>query len=570
MLKPTASWIALFIFCVLISTAAQAETSNHWSFQLHGPDSVRGAEVLVQMRLISGWEINANTTIKQGLLILAHLHSNIRTRHDGSTIYYASEGSAEHGQGAYRLQLKVERRNISGKLQMNGQTKELNYHITSISPKVYMIGDNLVNGLQAMLYGLKGKSTHETVFFPLKDLWLDAVLQSGKQQQWLYGKQHITTLAVRLTLNKGGKPVAVETLRCTPHRHKLLGLIQGNVSIMRAGLAPFAQKIDTQENPLTSFFFSRSRNVKSIHLHLTSMGRDMAGVLTIPRFGPIYGAILLIGGSGPTNMDGNNPLGLHDYIYKQLAYDFATNGYAMLRYNKASISPAVEIKPPALTLQIYAEDAAAWFSIMEKQSSLHQLPMVLMGHSEGGLVALYAVHYGLIDPQKMVLLECPGAPLRKVLSSQMTYQAMLRGENTSIIHQINKNVAIMANHIQKAKGDTIHFNNEFLGQFPLAEIFMQPGFLPLFKSEFLANPENLITGINIPILIIQGDRDVQVLPWNGKRLQDANPEYATLLYISKMSHDLTTVSSSDILHPAPPGRRLDPAMIKSVISYLEN
>jgi len=300
------------------------------------------------------------------------------------------------------------------------------------------------------------------------------------------------------------------------------------------------------------------------------MGRDMAGVLTIPRFGPIYGAILLIGGSGPTNMDGNNPLGLHDYIYKQLAYDFAANGYAMLRYNKASISPAVEINPPALTLQSYAEDAAAWFSLMEKQSSLHHLPMVLMGHSEGGLVALYAVHHGLIDPQKMVLLECPGAPLGKVVSSQMTYQAILRGENTSLIHQINKNVSILVNHIRKDKGDTLHFKDEFLRQFPLAEVFTQPGILPLLKSEFLANPERLIKGINIPTLIIQGDRDVQVLPWNGKRLQDANPGFATLLYINKMSHDLTMVSSGDMLHPAPPGRRLDPVMIKSVISYLEN
>ncbi len=559
-----------FFLSLIVPTIACAGASHQWNFQMEAPNvSMHGQMSLSQSATRQGWILDASTVIKQGAELLANLKSRLHTRPNGSALDYRQEESLPGG-GAFQLNVRVQGRKISGSLRTNGRVVPLHYRINGSTPEVYLLGNNLLNGFQAMLYGLNGDHPQtERVLYPSHGLWLRGVLQPGKTEIWKAGGQRVLAVPIALRLLKSGRPIVSVTLWCTPAHHFLLAMDQGMLSITRRGMPRTTAQNDHKPGPLPLFSTANTKNVSVLHTHLTLLGRDMAGTLTLPRNRPLRGAILLIPGSGPTNADGNNPLAPQDFIYKQLAYDLAKGGYAMLRYNKASISPATEAHSPPLTLQSYAQDAAAWFSWMQNQGDLRGSRMILMGHSMGGLVSLYAVNHGLIHPQRVVLLESPGAPLGSVLSSQLVYQAKLLDESQYTIGRLRKDTQILVTSIRTAKGVTLHLPSSFLGAFPLAEFFTCPGCLPLAKSEFAAHPAQLMRSIHVPVLIVQGGKDIQVLPWNGRMLKAANRRYATLLNIPDLSHSLTAVKSEkELLNPAPPGRYLDAAMIHDIENYL--
>lgn len=559
-------------FMLLSPVIAWAHALQAWEYHLSGPEGVSGTMTLRQQALLQGTLFSSKTELRQGLAQLEVLHSHILVQEEGNALSYDEQATSK-GKELYSLHLQVRGRQITGTINRNGHTEPFHYHIDGPTPRVYLMGNSLLNGVQGLLYSLKGAGKQsKTVLFPAQGTWFRAVLQPEKLQRWNEGSGHsIPVLPVKVAMEQNGHMVTSLQLWCTPKRHLLLAEKQGRVYIRRINFpATVAEPAKLTGNPrLEAFFQGKAAQVTLRHLHLAAVGRKMAGILTLPRQLVVRGSILLIPGSGPTNANGNNPLGLHDDIYKQLAYELAEHGYAMLRYDKPSISPATTTHPPGLTLRRYAEAAAAWFSWLKKQKDLQNTQMIVMGHSAGGVVALYGIDAGLLHPDKLVLLESPGASLGKVLFSQMQYQAKLRGASESDQNAIKQNVNQLVASIKSGNGETLRLPEEFLKRFPLATAFTQSGFLPLFKSEFAAEPQQLMKAVRIPTLIIQGGEDIQVLPWNGNRLHDANPSHTRLAYIPHLSHDLTMASNDqERLDPAPPGRLLDDRMILDIAKFL--
>ncbi len=554
---------ATLLFTILSLTNAQAGPAAPWHYQFQGPDSIHGDMTLSVQKSASDRIIAATTTLRQGAETIADITSDLQSHQNGSVIAYTENGTGMGG--AHSITLQLHGMTITGSLKKGSHIRALHARITGADPLVYILGNNLLNSLQAMLFGLNGNHpTHERVFMPLADRWFSAVLTPGKAQRWHEGAQPLMAIPVRITLD--GAPLLM--LWCSPKHHDLLAMNQGPVSVTRKGFEDTALQAKPRTH-LDAFFAAQGNDVQLSNTHQVALGRNMLGVLSLPRTQKLRGAILLIPGSGPTNADGNTPLLPGDYIYKQLAYDLADHGYAMLRYNKPSISPAIEQHPPWLTLRGYAQAAAVWFSWMSKQKQFHHLPLVLMGHSEGGLIASYAVAHGLINPAQLVLLEAPGAPLANILATQMAYQARLAHKSLARIKIIKSDVNKLRQYILKAKGNTLQLPASFLKAFPFAHVFCQHNTLPLFKSEFSADPTNLIKMVRVPTLVIQGGNDIQVLPWNGKRLESANRKYVTLHAIPTMSHLLTAVHTKNtMINPAPPGKRLDRVMIGDLVGYL--
>ena len=83
--------------------------------------------------------------------------------------------------------------------------------------------------------------------------------------------------------------------------------------------------------------------------------RGIKGKLILPSTERNCPIVLLIAGSGPTDMDGNSPL-LHgkNNLLKYLAEGLAENGIASLRFDKRGIatSAAAEKRNPYCVLKI--------------------------------------------------------------------------------------------------------------------------------------------------------------------------------------------------------------------------
>src|SRR5262249_44225503 len=83
--------------------------------------------------------------------------------------------------------------------------------------------------------------------------------------------------------------------------------------------------------------------------------------------GPV---ILIIPGSGPTNRDGNNPLGVTASTYRLLAEDIAARGITSVRIDKRGMfgSARAVADANAVTIADYAADVHSWVDVIRRKT----------------------------------------------------------------------------------------------------------------------------------------------------------------------------------------------------------
>jgi uncharacterized protein len=242
--------------------------------------------------------------------------------------------------------------------------------------------------------------------------------------------------------------------------------------------------------------------------------------------GPV---ILIIPGSGPTDRDGNSPLGLKASTYKLLAEDLAAKGVTTVRIDKRGMfaSAGAVADANAVTIGAYADDVHSWVKVIRHDTGASCV--WLLGHSEGGLVALAASRNGS-DVCGLILVATAGRPLGQVLREQLKSNpanAPILGQALAAIEALEA-----GRHVDVST--------------------MHPALLPLFSPKiqgylinvFSLDPAKLIADYPKPVLIIQGERDLQVSVSDAERLYQAKPS-AKLALIPDTNHVLKTVTSED-------------------------
>jgi pimeloyl-ACP methyl ester carboxylesterase len=249
-------------------------------------------------------------------------------------------------------------------------------------------------------------------------------------------------------------------------------------------------------------------------------------MLTPGGGGPVA---LIIPGSGPTDRDGNNARGVQGSIYKQLAEALAARGIATLRADKRGMFASAEAVQDAnaVTVADYAKDVRSWTDTV--RSNLDVPCVWLIGHSEGGLVALVAAKQGG-DYCGLVLVATEGRPLGQALREQLK-------SNPAMAPLLKEADAALTTLEAGKHVDTTKMN---------------PALLPLFGPQvqnFAINvlsydPAKLIAGYGKPVLILQGERDVQLSAEDARRLAKADPA-AKLVLLPDTNHVLKPVTSSE-------------------------
>jgi hypothetical protein len=104
-------------------------------------------------------------------------------------------------------------------------------------------------------------------------------------------------------------------------------------------------------------------------------------------------AMLLLSGSGPTDRDGNSAL-LSGKIdsHKHFARILADAGFASLRFDKYGTGKtgigSYASKLNALTFGLYVDTALAAYHYLSSRAEVDPAHLAILGHSEGGLIAL--------------------------------------------------------------------------------------------------------------------------------------------------------------------------------------
>lgn len=254
---------------------------------------------------------------------------------------------------------------------------------------------------------------------------------------------------------------------------------------------------------------------------------SLKGTLLSPCPNP-ENVILIIPGSGPTDRDGNNPLGVNASTYRLIAENLALKGIATLRVDKRGMfaSSAAVTDANAVTINDYVEDVRSWITVLKQH--LESPCIWLLGHSEGGIVALAAA--GEPDVYGLILVATPSRPLGEVLRSQFMANpgnAVLLDDALFVINELEQN--------RRTNVQDMH---------PALQRIFHPAVQGFLIDIFSFNPSYLIARITKPVLILQGQRDLQVTENDARKLKSANTK-STLVLLSDVNHVLKEVNSDD-------------------------
>lgn len=255
------------------------------------------------------------------------------------------------------------------------------------------------------------------------------------------------------------------------------------------------------------------------------------GTLTVPARGAET-AVLLIAGSGPTDRDGNNRLGIRSDCYRLLAEELTAAGYAVLRYDKRAIGSSVLDDPtqlPELTLDQYIDDAAALADYLAGEGFRR---VVLAGHSEGALIASVAAQR---SPAVAGIISLCGAgyPLDEVLRLQMAGQ--LVPAHMELFVEVEQIIASLK------RGERVDMTYHTQG----LQALFSPSVQPFIISQMRYDPRQELRKAQVPVLIVGGGNDLQVPADNAEALAAARRD-ARKCIIPGMAHTLKTCAETTL------------------------
>ena len=220
----------------------------------------------------------------------------------------------------------------------------------------------------------------------------------------------------------------------------------------------------------------------------------LPGTITIPQGNGPFPAAILVHGSGQNDRDEtigpNKP-------FKDLAWGLATQGIAVLRYDKRTYTH----RDTFITLNNFTvqeevlEDAQLAIELLLQTDKIDTKNIILIGHSLGGMLAP-RIATNTTHLNGIILLAAPARPLHELILDQTLYLAELDGiidENEHI--QINL-ITQQINTIQTLNFTT---NDMTLGAPP-----------PYWKDLATYNQITTVQNLTTPLLILQGKRDYQV------------------------------------------------------------
>lgn len=250
---------------------------------------------------------------------------------------------------------------------------------------------------------------------------------------------------------------------------------------------------------------------------LTTATGDIAGTLSVPAGKRKMPVALIIAGSGPTDRNGNNPV-MKNNSLKMLSDSLLQHGIATLRYDKRAIGESVAAAKSESELRFddYVEDARGWLEWLKKDKRFSKV--VVIGHSEGSLIGMLVAQ----DAAEFVSLAGAGHRADLLLKEQFQSQPpMIKDIAFPILDSL-------------AQGKTVDSVNKLL-----YSVF-RPSVQPYMISWFKYDPQSIIAKLTVPVLIIQGEHDIQVPVGEAQLLSKANPR-ATLVLIPRMNHILKLV-----------------------------
>lgn len=263
--------------------------------------------------------------------------------------------------------------------------------------------------------------------------------------------------------------------------------------------------------------------------------------------------ILIVPGSGPTDLNGNNPLGVRAQPLKLLAESLSANNISTVRVDKRGMySSRGAGDPNQVSVDLYTEDYRGWIDVVKSRTGAKCI--YLMGHSEGSIMVSAAAE-GRRDICGLILVSGPGRPLGTVLRAQLEANPA----NAPILDQAFGAIASLE------AGEVVETSSLHPG---LKGLFAEPiqGYL---MSVLTVDPAVSAQRANQRTLVIQGETDVQTSVEDAQLLAHATGTAAAIL--PGVNHVLKVATTEETQTSyANPDLPIAESVVEAIVSFIRD
>lgn len=311
----------------------------------------------------------------------------------------------------------------------------------------------------------------------------------------------------------------------------------------------------------------------------------LAGTLTLPEGEDDFPVAVMISGSGPQNRDeemmGHKPFWvIADYL--------ARRGIGVLRFDDRGVGKSTGVFAKATSLD-FARDAASAVRYLKEKRKFREIGLI--GHSEGGMIAPL-VASEVKDVKFIVLLAGTGIRGDQVLLTQQAAINREAGIADTVIQEIEQwyrgiyNIILASSSMDEVRDTVTTYFRELVDAVP-------SGLFGEMKSEDVIrarvdqllhpwmyffmryDPVPVLKKVKCPVLALNGDKDLQVLPeinLEGIRrgLVAAKNRNVTIKVLPDLNHLFQECESGAPALYGSISQTFSPVALKEIGDWIEN
>lgn len=277
-------------------------------------------------------------------------------------------------------------------------------------------------------------------------------------------------------------------------------------------------------------------------------GVTLAGSLCIPQGKGPFPAVVLISGSGQQNRDeelfGHRP-------FRVIADYLARIGIASLRYDDRGFAKSIGSLNKITTLD-FASDVEAGVSFLKSRSEIDGRKIGLVGHSEGGIIAPIVASRQANGIAFVVMLAGTAFPGDEILLAQT--EAIMKSTGSAFSSNQKNHLDLLRSLLPIIKAANMTEGSDELARrlIPVAKPFLKfqtNGQIEVETRKLTSHwmrfflrydPCESLAAVRVPILALNGSKDVQVL---------SNPNILKMKNLAGAKHlELTAVEMPNLNH----------------------
>lgn len=294
-------------------------------------------------------------------------------------------------------------------------------------------------------------------------------------------------------------------------------------------------------------FFANAQDATPISQDI-AINQHINGTLLKPNT-PASTLAIIIGGSGPTDKDGNQNFQKTNNI-KKLATHLANQNIATFRYDKRIVKQ-IRNKTVANNIMFddFVADASAVMTYFKSKNNYKHI--YIIGHDQGSLIGMLAAKDAA---DGFISIAGTALSIDQLITEQVEKTAPQFTADTKRIFKL----------LKAGKTTT---------DYPVALSSIFNIETQRFIMNWMQyNPTEILSTLEIPILITNGTKDLQVSEAEAKLLHDAAPT-SELKIIPNMNHVLVTISGGDLENSKSYNesqRPLSPELLNCITTFINH